>query len=72
MESQVSKSAKPGAPSIFRGHQALALAFQGAVERLVEGGFGFFVILRGNFALLALDFQLEEFFFQRFEDHGGF
>lgn len=37
----------------------LVLAFQRAVERLVERGFGFVVILGRDFALVALDLQLE-------------
>ena len=39
------------------------LALEGALEGEVEGGLGFLVFLRRNVALLAVDFELEEFFF---------
>ena len=38
-------------------------AFQGTLEGLVQGGFGFFVFLLGNLALLVFDLEIEEFFF---------
>ena len=46
-----------------------SLPFQGPLQGLVEGGFGFFVVLGRDFALLLFYFQLEQFFFQRFEEH---
>ena len=47
----------------------LALAFQCSLERLVESCFGFFVIGGRDLALLFFYLQLEQFFFQRFEQH---
>ncbi len=41
----------------------LGFAFQGALEGLIEGGFGFLVFRLGDLALSAFDFELEEFFF---------
>lgn len=38
-------------------------AFKGALEGLVEGGFGFVVFLLGDAALLVLDFEVKEFVF---------
>lgn len=49
---------------------ALILAFQCAFECLIQGGFGFFIFLGGDLALFSLDFELKQFFFQGFEEHG--
>ena len=38
---------------------SLGVTLQGAIQSLVESGFGFFVVFRGDLALLALYFQLE-------------
>src|SRR5450759_153460 len=51
---------------------ALTLPLQRSVEGLVEGCFGFFVIRRGDLALFFFYFELEHFFFQRFEQHRRF
>src|SRR5581483_8169775 len=47
---------------------SLLSAGDGALQRLVECGFGLFVLLGRNAALLPVPFQLEELFFQRFEE----
>ena len=49
----------------------LRAALDGALQRAVQRGFGFFVFLLGDLALLVFDFELEEFFFQCFEQHRG-
>jgi len=49
----------------------LGFAFQGALEGLVEGGFGFLVLRLRDLALAAFDFELEEFFLEAFEQHGS-
>jgi hypothetical protein len=41
----------------------LRFALQGALEGLIEGGFGLVVFRWRDLALLAFDFELEEFFF---------
>ncbi len=41
----------------------LGFALQGALERLIQGGFRFLVFRLGDLALAAFDFELEEFFF---------
>jgi len=46
---------------------SLGFAFQGALEGLVQGGFGFFVLLLTDAALFVFDFEFEEFFFQAFQ-----
>ncbi len=38
----------------------LALAFQGALEGLVQGGLGFFVFLLADAALFVFDFEFEQ------------
>ena len=50
---------------------SLLLAGDGSLERLVESGFGFFVILMADAALLAFDFQLKHFFLQSFQQQRG-
>jgi hypothetical protein len=47
--------------------RSLSFASQSALEGLVQGGFGFFVLLLTDAALFVFDFELEEFFFQAFE-----
>jgi hypothetical protein len=49
----------------------LRFAFQGALEGLVQGGLGAFVFLLADAALFVFHFELEELFFQAFEQHGG-
>jgi hypothetical protein len=49
----------------------LRFAFQGALEGLVQGGLRAFVFLLADAALFVFDLELEEFFFQAFEQHGG-
>ena len=49
----------------------LGFALQGALQGLIEGGFGAVVFLLGDAALFVFHFELEEFFFQGFEQHGG-
>ena len=48
----------------FAGLRLLRFAFQGALQCLIQGGLGGFVFLLADAALLVLDFELEEFFFQ--------
>ena len=48
----------------------LRFAFKGALQGLIEGGFGFFVFVVRDAALFVFDFELEELFFQGFEQHG--
>ena len=66
---QETRVRRAGTPSKLRPGYAgillrfLALAFQGALQGLVQGCFGFFVFLLTDLALLVFDFQLEEFFF---------
>src|SRR5437868_11085475 len=45
----------------------LAGAGNSSLQRLVQSSFGFLVIGARNLALLALDFQLEQLFFERLE-----
>jgi hypothetical protein len=52
-----------GAKGAFGSSGFLALAFQGALQGLVQSGFGFFVFLLADSPLFVFDFQLEEFFF---------
>ena len=47
----------------------LGFAFQGALQGLIEGGFGAFVFLLRDAALFVLHFELEDFFFQCFQQH---
>jgi hypothetical protein len=47
--------------------RSLSFASQSALEGLVQGGFVFFVLLLTDAALFVFDFELEEFFFQAFE-----
>ena len=47
--------------------RSLSFAFQGSLESLVQGGFGFFVLLLTDAALFVFDFQFEEFLFQAFK-----
>src|SRR5215472_1256717 len=46
-------------------------AFEGAFEGSVERGFRFFVLLLRDLALLVFHLELEDFFFQCFEQHRG-
>jgi hypothetical protein len=46
---------------IWSGLGFLALAFQGALEGLIQGGLGFFVFLLADAALFVFDFEVEEF-----------
>src|SRR5258705_1389062 len=48
----------------------LCFALDGSFQRAIEGGFGLLVFLLRDLALLVLDFELEEFFLQRLEQHG--
>src|SRR6266567_6476903 len=48
-----------------------AVAFDGPRKRLIQRGFGFGVFRIGNLALLVLEFQLEELFFESVEQYGG-
>src|SRR5579864_3832115 len=52
-------------------HLLLLFACERAVQRLVEGSLVLFVIRGGNLALLALDFQLEQFLFKSFQQQPG-
>ena len=52
-----------------RPYAILPLALQCPVESLVEGCSGFFVIRGRDLALFSLYLELEQFFFQRFEQH---
>src|SRR6266849_9328760 len=52
-----------------RPYAILPLPLQCAVEGLVEGCSGFFVILGRDLALFLFYLELEQFFFQRFEQH---
>src|ERR1700719_3218684 len=52
-----------------RPYAILSLPLQCAVERLVEGCSVFFVVRGRDLALFSLYLELEQFFFQRFEQH---
>lgn len=45
----------------------LCFSLNGPLQRLVQGSFVLLVLLLGNLSLLALNFELKEFFLQRFE-----
>jgi hypothetical protein len=45
---------------------SLGFAFQGALQCLVQCGFGFLVFLLTDAALFVFDFEVEEFVFQAF------
>jgi len=45
----------------------LGFASQGALQCLIQGGLGFFVLLLTDAALFVFDFEFEEFIFQAFE-----
>ena len=47
--------------------RSLCFAFQGALQRLVQGGFRLFVLLLTDEALFVLDFEVEEFVLQAFQ-----
>src|SRR5512146_1299901 len=52
-------------------YQLLLFTGNGAVQSLIESGFGL-VVLRGrNLLLLALDFELEELLLQRLQQQAG-
>ena len=53
------------------GLRFLRFAFQGALERLIQGGLCAFVFLLADAALLVFYFEMEELFLQAFEEHGG-
>ena len=59
------------APLFHVTSRLLGFALQGALQRLIEGGLGFLVFGLRDLALAALDFELEEFFFQGIEQDGG-
>ena len=46
---------------------SLGFAPQGALQCLIEGSFGFFVLLLTDETLFVFDFEFEKFFFQAFE-----
>src|SRR6266568_2087387 len=48
-----------------------AIALDGPRKGLIQRGFGFGVFRIGNFALLVLEFQLEELLFESVEQCGG-
>src|SRR6202035_4222626 len=52
-----------------RPYTILPLPLQCPVERLVEGCSGYFVVRGRDLALFSLYLELEQFFFQRFEQH---
>src|SRR5260370_4390707 len=54
---------------MVRPYAILPLPLQCPVERLVEGCSGFFVVRGRDLALFSLYLELEQFFFQRFEQH---
>jgi len=47
--------------------RSLGFASQGALQCLIQGGLGFFVLLLTDAALFVFDFEFEEFIFQAFE-----
>src|SRR5579863_1204235 len=64
---------RPAVPtqSVIRGSGFLGFALQRVLQGLVQRGFRFFVLLLRDVALFVLDFELEEFFFQGFKQHGS-
>jgi hypothetical protein len=48
----------------------LGFAFQGALEGLIQGGLRLQIFFPRDFPLCVLYFELEELFFQAFEEHG--
>ena len=56
-----------GVPSICHELRSLGFASQGALQGLIQGCLGFFVLLLTDETSLVLDFEFEEFFFQAFE-----
>src|SRR5579863_9332991 len=49
----------------------LRFSLQGALKRLIQSGFGLVVFRLRNQTLLALHFELEQFFFDPFHQHGA-
>src|SRR5215469_7321998 len=78
---ETARAGDPGAPTwalvpLFRRGTTNELvflggAFEGAFEGSVERGFRFFVLLLRDLALLVFHLELEDFFFQCFEQHRG-
>ena len=52
-------------------HLLGGFALESSLQGVVQGGFCFFILLLRDAALFVFDFELEEFFFQPFEEHGG-